>query len=53
MNAKIKKDIYSDIVIIGAGPVGLAFACGFANSKIKIKEIDRFKSSLNNNQFFK
>ena len=41
MNAKIKKDIYSDIVIIGAGPVGLAFACGFANSKIKITIVDK------------
>lgn len=30
-----------DIAIIGAGPVGIAFACSFANTKIKIAIIDK------------
>lgn len=34
------KNIY-DIAIIGAGPVGLAFACKFANSNLKVVLIEK------------
>ena len=30
-----------DIAIIGSGPIGTAFACGFANSKIKVAIIEQ------------
>ena len=30
-----------DIAIIGAGPVGIAFACAFANSNVKLAIIER------------
>ena len=30
-----------DIAIIGAGPVGVAFACGLADSKLKIAILDK------------
>lgn len=36
-----KKQMIFDIAIIGAGPVGIAFACSFANTKIKIAIIDK------------
>ena len=42
-----KKNIVYDIAIIGAGPTGAAFACGLANTKLKIVILDKgnyFKS---------
>ncbi len=30
-----------DIVVVGAGPIGIAFACGFANTKLKIAIVDK------------
>ena len=39
--SKFKNNIKFDIVIVGAGPTGLAFACGFANTKIKIAIVDQ------------
>ena len=40
MNSKKNKMIF-DIAIIGAGPVGIAFACGFADTNIKIIIIEK------------
>ena len=37
---KTKKNIKFDIVVVGAGSTGIAFACGFAGSRIKIAIID-------------
>ena len=34
MSFKINKKF--DIVIVGGGPIGIAFACGFADTKIKV-----------------
>jgi len=39
-NKKEKNMIY-DIAIIGAGPTGTAFACGFANTNVKIVILDK------------
>ena len=36
LKKKIKNNTIFDIVVIGAGPSGLAFASGFANTNIKI-----------------
>ena len=33
--SKEKNNSLFDIVIVGAGPTGIAFACGFADTKIK------------------
>tara|TARA_B100001013_G_scaffold321143_1_gene230943 strand:- start:344 stop:1537 length:1194 start_codon:yes stop_codon:yes gene_type:complete len=38
---KIKSNIKFDIVVVGAGPAGLAFGCGFANTKLKIAIVDK------------
>jgi ubiquinone biosynthesis UbiH/UbiF/VisC/COQ6 family hydroxylase len=38
---KKKNDIKFDIAIIGAGPTGIAFACGFAGTNIKVAIIDK------------
>ena len=40
-NKKLENIIKLDIVVVGAGPAGLAFACGFANTKIKVAIIDK------------
>ena len=36
-----KKNTKFDIVIVGGGPIGIAFACGFSGTKIKIAIIDK------------
>ena len=36
-----KRDDKFDIAVIGAGPVGIAFACGFANTNLKVVVIDK------------
>ena len=40
MNSKKNKMIF-DIAIIGAGPVGIAFACSFAKTNMKIAIIEK------------
>ena len=40
MNPKKNKMIF-DIAIIGAGPVGIAFACALAKTNIKIAIIEK------------
>ena len=48
-NKKNGNNTIFDIVVIGAGPTGIAFACGFANTKIKIAIIDKLsKVSISN-----
>ena len=38
-----------DIAVIGAGPVGIAFACGFANSNMNIVIVEKqIKKKLEN-----
>ena len=32
-----------DIAVVGAGPVGLSFACGFANTNTKVVIIDNYQ----------
>ena len=43
---KIKNDILFDIVVVGAGPAGIAFACGFAGSNIKIAVVDKLPRKI-------
>ena len=38
---KIKNNIKFDIVVVGAGPAGIAFACGFVGTNIKVAIIDK------------
>ena len=40
MDSKKNKMIF-DIAVIGAGPVGIAFACGFVNSNLKIVIVEK------------
>ena len=40
-NKKRENNKVFDIVIVGAGPAGIAFACGFADTNIKIAIIDK------------
>ncbi len=35
-----------DIVIVGAGPAGLALACDFANTKLKVAIIDKLSKKI-------
>ena len=35
-----------DIVIVGAGPAGLALACGFANTKLKVAIVDKLSKKI-------
>ena len=45
----MKKKIFYDIVIVGAGPIGIAFASSLAKTKIKIAIIDKqSKKSISN-----
>ena len=41
MIPKNKKKIKFDIAVVGAGPTGIAFACGFAGTNIKVAIIDK------------
>ena len=46
---KINSNIKYDIVIIGGGPIGMAFACGFANTNLKIAIVDKLpKKTMQN-----
>ena len=40
-NKKRGNNTIYDIFVVGAGPAGIAFACGFADTKIKIAIIDK------------
>ena len=40
MDSKKNKMIF-DIAVIGAGPVGIAFACGFVNSNLKVIIVEK------------
>ena len=39
--ASKKNKMLFDIAIIGAGPVGIAFACSFANSNLKVAIVEK------------
>ena len=43
---KIKNNIKFDIVVVGAGPVGIAFACSFADTKLKVAIIDKLPKKI-------
>ena len=48
-NHNIKSKKTFDIVVVGAGPIGIAFACGFANTKLKVAIVDKLsKKNLTN-----
>ena len=40
-NKKKKNNTIFDIVVVGAGPIGIAFACGFAGTNIKVAIVDK------------
>ena len=40
-NKKVKKNLVFDIVVVGAGPTGIAFSCGFADTNIKVAIVDK------------
>ena len=40
-NKKRGNNIIFDIVVVGAGPAGIAFACGFADTNIKVAIVDK------------
>ena len=44
-----KNNLKFDIVVIGAGPVGTAFACGFADAKIKVAIVDKLPNAALSN----
>ena len=41
-----KNNIKFDILVVGAGPTGIAFACGFADTKLKIAIIDKLPRKI-------
>mgnify|MGYP001182711543 CR=1 FL=1 len=43
---KNKKNIRFDIAVVGAGPTGIAFACGFAGTNIKVAIIDKLPREI-------
>jgi len=49
MTSKNKNDLIFDIAVVGAGPVGIAFACGFANTKVRVAVIDRLPKKVISN----
>ena len=48
-NKKRENNKVFDIVIVGAGPAGIAFACGFADTNIKIAIIDKLPNAAISN----
>lgn len=43
---KIKNNIKFDIIVVGAGPAGIAFACGFVGTNIKVAIIDKLPKEV-------
>ena len=43
---KRKNNRIFDIVVVGAGPAGIAFACGFADSNIKVAIVDKLPKEV-------
>ena len=43
---KTEDNVIFDIVVIGAGPTGIAFACGFAGTNIKIELLINYQGEL-------
>ena len=48
-NKKRENNTIFDIVIVGAGPAGIAFACGFADTNIKIAIVDKLSKAVISN----
>ncbi len=44
--SKIKNNIKFDIVVVGAGPAGIAFASGFVRTSIKVAIIDKLPKEV-------
>ena len=44
-NKKNENNTIFDIVVIGAGPAGIAFACGFPDTNIKIAIVDKLSNA--------
>ena len=45
-NKKVKKNLVFDIVVVGAGPTGMAFACGFAETNIRVAIVDKLSREV-------
>ena len=43
---KTKNNRIFDIVVVGAGPAGIAFACGFADSNIRVAIVDKLSKEV-------
>ena len=43
---KIKNNIKFDIIVVGAGPAGIAFACGFVGTNTKVAIIDKLPKEV-------
>ena len=43
---KEKKNLIFDIVVVGAGPTGIAFACGFAGTNVKVAIVDKLSKEV-------
>ena len=47
--SKIRNNTKFDIVIVGAGPVGIAFACGFVGTNMKVAIVDKLPKKIISN----
>ncbi len=45
-NKKRENNIMFDIVVVGAGPAGIAFACGFAETNIRVAIVDKLPREI-------
>ena len=45
-NKKVKKNLVFDIIVVGAGPAGMAFACGFAETNIRVAIVDKLSREV-------
>ena len=45
-NKKRENNIIFDIVVVGAGPTGIAFACGFAETNIRVAIVDKLPRKI-------
>jgi ubiquinone biosynthesis UbiH/UbiF/VisC/COQ6 family hydroxylase len=43
---KKKNNIIFDVVVVGAGPAGIAFACGFAETNIRVAIVDKLPKEI-------